>query len=30
MDTFKDKVELDDIAQRGTPPWQVWQSDNSY
>jgi glucose-1-phosphate cytidylyltransferase len=27
MDTFKDKVELDDIAQRGTAPWQVWLDD---
>ena len=24
MDTFKDKVELDDIVTRGDPPWQVW------
>ena len=24
MDTFKDKLELDRIAARGNPPWQVW------
>ena len=24
MDTFKDKIELDEIAAAGTPPWQVW------
>jgi glucose-1-phosphate cytidylyltransferase len=24
MDTFKDKVELDDIITHGEPPWQVW------
>lgn len=25
MDTFRDKMELDEIADRGRPPWQVWQ-----
>jgi glucose-1-phosphate cytidylyltransferase len=25
MDTFKDKVELDEIANAGRPPWQVWE-----
>ena len=24
MDTFKDKLELDQIAAAGDPPWQVW------
>jgi glucose-1-phosphate cytidylyltransferase len=24
MDTFKDKVQLDEIAAAGAPPWQVW------
>lgn len=24
MDTFKDKVQLDEIAASGNPPWQVW------
>jgi glucose-1-phosphate cytidylyltransferase len=24
MDTFKDKQELDDLHQKGDPPWQVW------
>jgi len=24
MDTFKDKVQLDEIALVGEPPWQVW------
>ena len=24
MDTFKDKVELDEIVAHGEPPWQVW------
>jgi hypothetical protein len=24
MDTFKDKVELDQIAATDSPPWQVW------
>lgn len=25
MDTFKDKVTLDEIAASGKPPWQVWR-----
>lgn len=25
MDTFKDKVLLDEIERSGTPPWQVWR-----
>ena len=25
MDTFKDKMELDDLLMRGRGPWQVWQ-----
>lgn len=24
MDTFKDKIELDDLLVRGRAPWQVW------
>jgi glucose-1-phosphate cytidylyltransferase len=24
MDTFKDKVELEEIVQAGNPPWQLW------
>jgi glucose-1-phosphate cytidylyltransferase len=24
MDTFKDKVHLDDLTTNGTPPWRVW------
>jgi len=24
MDTFKDKIELDDLVARGKAPWQVW------
>lgn len=26
MDTFKDKQELDDLYQKGDPPWHVWNS----
>lgn len=26
MDTFKDKVRLDEIAATGNPPWQVWDA----
>jgi glucose-1-phosphate cytidylyltransferase len=26
MDTFKDKLELEDLLQGGRPPWQVWKS----
>lgn len=25
MDTFKDKVSLDEIVAGGSPPWQVWR-----
>ena len=25
MDTFKDKVQLDEIEAAGKPPWQVWK-----
>jgi glucose-1-phosphate cytidylyltransferase len=25
MDTFKDKVQLDEIARSGNAPWQVWK-----
>ncbi|MGI9544319.1 MAG: sugar phosphate nucleotidyltransferase [Cyclobacteriaceae bacterium] len=26
MDTFKDKMLLDDLQSTGTPPWEVWQN----
>jgi glucose-1-phosphate cytidylyltransferase len=26
MDTFKDKLELEDLLLGGRPPWQVWKS----
>ena len=26
MDTFKEKQELEDLYQKGNPPWQVWNS----
>ena len=30
MDTFKEKVELEELWSRGTAPWQVWKrSDQS-
>ena len=25
MDTFKDKMQLDELVAKGTVPWQVWQ-----
>jgi hypothetical protein len=25
MDTFKDKMLLDDMYNRGDRPWEVWQ-----
>jgi glucose-1-phosphate cytidylyltransferase len=28
MDTFKDKVELDEIIQAGDQPWQLWAQQN--
>jgi hypothetical protein len=24
MDTFKDKLQLDEMVSRGHAPWQVW------
>jgi hypothetical protein len=24
MDTFRDKIELDDIYNKGNAPWQIW------
>lgn len=24
MDTFRDKIELDEIFSRGQAPWQIW------
>jgi glucose-1-phosphate cytidylyltransferase len=27
MDTFKEKQELDDLAETGNPPWMVWNKD---
>ncbi len=26
MDTFKDKIQLDEIVSRGRAPWQVWET----
>jgi glucose-1-phosphate cytidylyltransferase len=28
MDTFKDKQQLDDLYERGYPPWEVWREQN--
>ena len=28
MDTFKDKQMLDELYEKGNPPWQVWNSNN--
>jgi glucose-1-phosphate cytidylyltransferase len=25
MDTFKDKIQLDELVAQGTVPWQVWR-----
>ena len=25
MDTFKDKMYLDDLQKKGNPPWMVWE-----
>jgi NDP-sugar pyrophosphorylase family protein len=25
MDTFRDKMQLDELLLRGRGPWQVWQ-----
>jgi glucose-1-phosphate cytidylyltransferase len=27
MDTFKDKIQLDEIVAKGRAPWEVWRSD---
>lgn len=27
LDTFKDKQQLDDLYEKGNPPWEVWNSD---
>jgi glucose-1-phosphate cytidylyltransferase len=27
MDTFKDKIQLDEMLAKGNAPWQVWQRD---
>ncbi len=27
MDTFKDKRTIDDIYERGNPPWEVWKTE---
>jgi len=29
LDTFKDKQELDELYEKGNPPWQVWNSDKA-
>jgi len=29
LDTFKDKQQLDELYEKGTPPWQVWNSDKA-
>jgi glucose-1-phosphate cytidylyltransferase len=29
MDTFKDKQELEELYQKGNPPWQVWNSEHN-
>lgn len=29
MDTFKDKMLLDDLQREGHPPWAVWKNDSS-
>lgn len=28
MDTFKDKMKLDDMQSQGNPPWEVWVKQN--
>jgi glucose-1-phosphate cytidylyltransferase len=28
MDTFKDKQQLDDLYESGSPPWEVWKGGN--
>ena len=27
MDTFKDKMMLDELQDKGNPPWQLWKKD---
>jgi glucose-1-phosphate cytidylyltransferase len=27
MDTFKDKMELDELYRRGSPPWERWRNE---
>jgi glucose-1-phosphate cytidylyltransferase len=27
LDTFKDKQQLDELYEKGNPPWKVWNSD---
>ncbi len=27
MDTFKDKIQLDELVAQGAVPWQVWRAD---
>jgi glucose-1-phosphate cytidylyltransferase len=29
MDTFKEKQQLDDLYQAGSPPWEVWDSQSA-
>ena len=29
MDTFKDKQVLDNLYERGNPPWEVWKNSNA-
>jgi glucose-1-phosphate cytidylyltransferase len=29
MDTFKDKQALDNLYERGNPPWEVWRNSSS-
>ena len=29
LDTFKDKQQLDELYEKGNPPWQVWNSDKA-
>ena len=29
MDTFKEKQQLDDLVLSGSPPWQVWDNQDS-
>ncbi len=30
MDTFKDKMMLDDLQAKGVPPWEVWNSEELF